>query len=51
MRVKRKIAVTGLIASFANYLISNEEKIFMIFDYEKRRPINQIEAEIQRKEL
>ena len=45
MKEKRKIPIRGNLQRVAKYLLTNEEKIFMIFDYDHRKKIDQIEHE------
>ena len=45
MKEKPKIQVRGNLPGVAKYLLTNEEKIFMIFDYEHRKKMDQIEHE------
>lgn len=48
MKAKNKIVVRSNLPSLAKYLTANEEKIFMIFDYEQRKPLEQIERELKK---
>ena len=45
MKKKPRISIKGNIPRVAKYLLTNEEKIFMIFDYEHRKKMDQIEHE------
>ena len=45
VKKKSKITIGGNLPRVAKYLLTNEEKIFMIFDYEYRKKLNQIEHE------
>ena len=45
MKKKEKILIRGNLPRVAKYLLTNEEKIFMIFDYNHRKKMDQIEHE------